>query len=160
MGWLLDQVRRLTALTDPWLRARRRTLISYYFESKCKAHYYRPQPREYRLRLRVRCVRQATPNQVGSWCRVSDTIKIALSTSSNRPVGEEVWPVEYCFTRSQWSGVSFENATMTPSHGSGHTMEMRMPLNAATLEAIGRGSGKSMVRKPAPCRGYGSPHRE
>ena len=77
-------------------------------------------------------------------------MEIARSTCSNGLVWRETW-AEYCFVGSQNTGISLENATTTPSHGSGHAMELRLQLDAATHVPECMVCGKGMALKPAPC---------
>ena len=51
-------------------------------------------------------------------------MEIARSTCSNGLVWKELWHAEHCFVGSKHSNVSVKNATTTPSHGSGCTMEL------------------------------------
>ena len=47
-------------------------------------------------------------------------------------VWEELWTSEHCFVGSQNADARLDNATTTPSHVSGHTMEFRLQLDAPT----------------------------
>ena len=111
---------------------------------------------ECRVVRRSRCVRQTTPDQVGSSRRRSDTyiMEIARSTCSNGRVWQELRPVEWRLLENRKVQVASENATMAPSHGDSlHTAESSLQISA-TLPALGHVvCGRGVVPKSAPCGG-------
>ena len=91
-----------------------------------------------RCRFKLRCT------LVGWWVLffgrwVLGIMEIGLSTSGSN--SQEL----------KKSGFSCRNATITASHGSRHTMETRLQLDAATPTTIDVVCVKDMVLKSAPC---------
>ena len=59
-------------------------------------------------------------------------MEIARSACLNELVWREVSPVEWRFVGSRNLGVVFENAAMSRSHGSQHTIKLRLQISATS----------------------------
>ena len=111
------------------------------------------QPPESRVSSRSRRVRQASYHRSISSRRLIDIMEIARSACPNERVWQELCCVERRFVESPRLYVGLENATMSRSHDSLHTMVLSLQISATPPAPICMLCERGVVLKSAPRSG-------